>query len=114
MFVGHYSASFALKAAKPRVPLWVLFIAVQAVDVGWGTLMLLGVEKANYVPGNSVHQYLLAARKAATLEQFEVTYSSGHVSSFSGYVKKFERSGEPGKEVSADVAVKISGAVTDP
>jgi hypothetical protein len=51
MFVGHYSPSFALKAAKPQVPLWVLFVAAQAVDVGWGSLMLLGVEKANFVPG---------------------------------------------------------------
>jgi hypothetical protein len=51
MFVGHYSASFAIKAAKPRIPLWTLFLAVQAVDIGWGTLMLLGVEKARYVKG---------------------------------------------------------------
>ena len=51
MFVGHYSASFAIKAAKPKIPLWTLFLAVQAVDIGWGTLMLLGVEKARYVKG---------------------------------------------------------------
>ncbi len=51
MFVGHYSAGFALKAAQPKIPLWVLFVAVQAVDIGWGTLMLLGIEKANFVPG---------------------------------------------------------------
>ena len=49
MFVGHYSASFALKSARP-VPLWVLFLAVQAVDIGWGTLVLLNVEHAKYVP----------------------------------------------------------------
>ena len=51
MFVGHYSVSFAVKAAKPQIPLWVLFVAVQAVDIGWGTLMLLGVEKARYIKG---------------------------------------------------------------
>jgi len=51
MFVGHYSASFAIKAAKPKIPLWVLFVAVQAVDIGWGTLMLLGIEKARYIKG---------------------------------------------------------------
>jgi hypothetical protein len=49
MFVGHYSASFALKAKDPSVPLWVLFLAVQAVDIGWGVLVLLGVERAEYV-----------------------------------------------------------------
>lgn len=51
MFVGHYSAGIALKAAKPQIPLWALFVAVQAVDIGWGVLMLLGVEKANLAPG---------------------------------------------------------------
>ena len=50
MFVGHYSASFALKSAQPRVPLWILFLAVQAVDIGWGTLVLLDIEHAEYVP----------------------------------------------------------------
>lgn len=54
MFVGHYSASFALKAAKPQIPLWVLFLAAQAVDIGWNVLVLLGVEKARYVPGFTV------------------------------------------------------------
>jgi hypothetical protein len=51
MFVGHYSVSFALKTARPQVPLWVLFLAVQAVDIGWGILILLGIEKARIVPG---------------------------------------------------------------
>jgi len=51
MFVGHYSASFALKAARPQVPLWVLFLAAQAVDIGWATFILLGIEKAHVVPG---------------------------------------------------------------
>lgn len=51
MFVGHYSASFALKSVRPAVPLWVLFLAVQAVDIGWGVLVLLDVERAQYVPG---------------------------------------------------------------
>lgn len=51
MFVGHYSVSYAVKAAKPKIPLWVLFLAVQAVDVGWGVLVLLGIEKARYIKG---------------------------------------------------------------
>mgnify|MGYP006153299189 CR=1 FL=1 len=51
MFVGHYSAGFALKAWKPQLPLWVMLLAVQAVDVGWGLLVLAGVEKVRIVPG---------------------------------------------------------------
>jgi hypothetical protein len=51
LFVGHYSASFAGKAAEKRVPLWVLFIAVQFIDVLWGIFVLLGIEKVRIVPG---------------------------------------------------------------
>ena len=51
MFVGHYSVSFAAKAAERRIPLWVLFIAVQFVDVLWAIFVLLGIEKVRIVPG---------------------------------------------------------------
>jgi hypothetical protein len=51
MFVGHYSASFAGKAAESRIPLWVLFLAVQWIDVLWGIFVLLGIEKVRIVPG---------------------------------------------------------------
>jgi len=51
LFVGHYSASFAGRAAEQRIPLWVLFIAVQLVDVLWAIFVLLGIEKVRIVPG---------------------------------------------------------------
>jgi membrane-bound metal-dependent hydrolase YbcI (DUF457 family) len=51
MFAGHYAASFALKRASPRIPLWLLFIAVQFIDVLWAVFILLGIEKARVVPG---------------------------------------------------------------
>jgi hypothetical protein len=51
MFIGHYGVSFAAKAAKPSVPLWVLFLAVQLVDVFWAIFVLLGIEKVRIVPG---------------------------------------------------------------
>lgn len=51
MFVGHYSASFAGKATEKRIPLWLLFVAVQFVDVLWAIFILLGIEKARIVPG---------------------------------------------------------------
>ena len=70
--------------------------------------------KANYVPGNAVHKYLIAARKAGTVEFFEVTFVSGDKSSFNGIVKGFKRSGARGAVVTADVSVKITGAITDP
>src|SRR5215467_9200301 len=51
MFIGHYSVSFAGKAADKRIPLWLLFLAVQFVDVMWGIFVLLGIEKVRIVPG---------------------------------------------------------------
>lgn len=51
MFVGHYGVSFAAKRAAPAVPLWVLFVAVQLLDIIWAPLILLGVEKVRIVPG---------------------------------------------------------------
>jgi hypothetical protein len=51
MFVGHYGLSFAIKSVQRPIPLWVLFIAVQLLDVGWSVLVLLGIEKVRIVPG---------------------------------------------------------------
>ena len=51
VFVGHYSVSFAARARTVAIPLWVLFIAVQWLDVVWAPLVLLGVEKVRIVPG---------------------------------------------------------------
>src|SRR5437667_2175195 len=51
MFVGHYGISFAAKKAEPRVPLWVLFIALQLLDVLWAPFVLVGIEKVRIVPG---------------------------------------------------------------
>jgi len=51
MFVGHYGPSFAGKALKKSIPLWVLFGAVQLLDVFWSIFVLLGIEKVRIVPG---------------------------------------------------------------
>lgn len=51
MFVGHYGIGFAAKRADPSIPLWVLFIAVQLLDVAWAPFVLLGIEKVRIVPG---------------------------------------------------------------
>ena len=51
MFVGHYGVSFAAKSVDRSIPLWVLFIAVQMLDVIWAPLVLLGIEKVRIVPG---------------------------------------------------------------
>jgi hypothetical protein len=51
MFVGHYSVAFALKSEKNKIPLWVLFIAVQFLDYIWATLVLLGIERLRVIKG---------------------------------------------------------------
>ena len=51
MFVGHYSVAFAVKSEKNRIPLWVLFIAVQFLDYIWATLVLVGIEKLRVIKG---------------------------------------------------------------
>jgi len=51
VFVGHYGVSFAAKSGDDSIPLWVLFVAVQLLDVVWAPLVLLGVERVRIVPG---------------------------------------------------------------
>jgi hypothetical protein len=51
MFVGHYSVAFAAKSKRNKIPLWVLFIAVQFLDYIWATLVLLGIEKLRVIKG---------------------------------------------------------------
>jgi membrane-bound metal-dependent hydrolase YbcI (DUF457 family) len=51
VFVGHYGVSFAAKSGDKSVPLWVLFLAVQLLDVFWGVFVLLGIERVRIVPG---------------------------------------------------------------
>jgi hypothetical protein len=58
MFVGHYSVAFAARTEKNKIPLWVLFIAVQFLDYIWATLVLLGIEKLRVIKGFTVGSML--------------------------------------------------------
>lgn len=51
MFVGHYSASFLAKSVDKNIPLWVMFIAVQLVDVFWAIFVIFGIEQVRITPG---------------------------------------------------------------
>ena len=51
MFVGHYGVSFVVKRRDPALPLWILFLAVQLLDVAWAPFVLLGIEKARILRG---------------------------------------------------------------
>src|SRR6266446_2316260 len=51
MFVGHYSVAFACRTERNRIPLWILFFAVQFLDYIWATLVLFGIEKLRVIKG---------------------------------------------------------------
>jgi membrane-bound metal-dependent hydrolase YbcI (DUF457 family) len=51
MFIGHYGPAYAIKRWQPQIPIFVLFIAVQLVDLAWAILVMLGIEKVRIVPG---------------------------------------------------------------
>jgi hypothetical protein len=51
MFVGHYGVSFAARRTGVLLPLWVWFVAVQWLDLGFMTLVLAGVEKVRITEG---------------------------------------------------------------
>ena len=50
MFVGHYSVAFALRGRGSDVPLWQLFLGVQAVNILFFVLVPLGIERVTLRP----------------------------------------------------------------
>jgi membrane-bound metal-dependent hydrolase YbcI (DUF457 family) len=50
MITGHYAAGIALKGINPSIPLWLLFIAVQLVDIFFLTFVLTDIEHLRIVP----------------------------------------------------------------
>jgi len=51
MFIGHFGVGFVAKSIAPTVSLGSLFLAAQFLDLLWPTLLLLGVERVQIVPG---------------------------------------------------------------
>lgn len=60
MFIGHYAAAFAAKAAAPRAPLWTLIGAAQLLDIAFSGFLLTGLERFRVdpsLPGNPLDLY---------------------------------------------------------
>lgn len=68
MFIGHYGPAFGAKAVLRAIPLWVLFVAVQFMDVVWSIFVLSGIEKARIVPG---------FMQASSLDLYYMPYTHG-------------------------------------
>ena len=67
MFAGHYAAALAAKAAEPRAPLWTLVAGAQLIDIGWGALVMTGIEHGRVDP--------TLAGSALVLEHMPFTHS---------------------------------------
>lgn len=60
MFVGHFAASAAVKAVRPQLPFWACVGAAQLLDIGWGALVIAGVERLRVnpaLPGSPLELY---------------------------------------------------------
>src|ERR1700722_600324 len=68
MFIGHYGPAFGAKAALRQIPLWVLFIAVQWMDVVWSIFVILGIEHMRIVPG---------LMQGSSLDLYDMPYTHG-------------------------------------
>ncbi|MCX6250185.1 MAG: hypothetical protein NTX61_05475 [Bacteroidetes bacterium] len=53
MFIGHYGVAYIVKTKASDIPLWLLFTSVQLLDIIAFTLVLLGIEKASFVPSDN-------------------------------------------------------------
>lgn len=51
MFLGHFGLALGARKAATGVSLGVLFMAAQFADLLWPTLVLLGIERVDVVPG---------------------------------------------------------------
>lgn len=54
MFVGHYGAAFAARRLVPRLSLGWTILAAQLLDLIWPIFVLLGIERVEIDPGNTV------------------------------------------------------------
>ena len=68
MLSGHYAVGLGLKAVDRSVPLWVLFVGAQIVDIAFLVFVLLDVEHLRIIPGFT---------KVYPLDMYHFPYSHG-------------------------------------
>jgi hypothetical protein len=66
----------------------------------------------NYVPGDTGHKALIAARASRAKKFFKLIYSNDAEAAWAGYVLAFEISGGVDAVVGASVTIEITGSVT--
>ena len=50
MYVGHFASGLALKSVQPKAPTWALLVGVGFLDILFGPLVMLGIERATVAP----------------------------------------------------------------
>ena len=103
MFLGHYSVAFAARTERNKIPLWVLFVAVQLLDFLWAPFVFLGLEKVRIVLGISA---------ASPLDLYYMPYTHSLIgalvwSALAAFVYKLVR----GAKASSSAALIIALAV---
>jgi membrane-bound metal-dependent hydrolase YbcI (DUF457 family) len=53
VYVGHFAAGLAIKAAEPKAPTWALLIGAGLLDLLFGPFVLAGLERATITPAVS-------------------------------------------------------------
>lgn len=53
MFIGHFAVGLGAKKVAPQIKLGTLFFAAQFLDLLWPIFLILGIEHARIVPGNT-------------------------------------------------------------
>jgi hypothetical protein len=51
MIIGHYAVGFASSRVAPEMPLWQPMIGVVWLDILHSSLVIAGIERAEYEPG---------------------------------------------------------------
>jgi membrane-bound metal-dependent hydrolase YbcI (DUF457 family) len=50
MGIAHFAAGLAAKHVTPKIPLWILLVASETIDILWIIFALLGIESLQYAP----------------------------------------------------------------
>jgi len=103
MFVGHYSTAFAVRTGRNQIPLWVLFVAVQLLDLLWAPFVFLRLEKVRIVLGITA---------TSPLDLYYMPYTHSLIgalvwSALAGFVYKLVR----GAKASSSAALIVALAV---
>ena len=96
MFIGHFGVGFGAKSIAPKASLGTLFLAAQLLDLLWPTLLLLGIERVQIVPGATAVTPLLFEHYPVSHSLLAVAGWAALAVQSSGYLAETFRAGIEG------------------